>query len=76
MRIVLFIVGTVAVIYLMVKGFRQVLEEARARQDEDASAQHHQRQQLEQRQQSADEHATGRYKSGSAPRQQDEDRDH
>ncbi|HLR82814.1 MAG TPA: hypothetical protein VK051_06765 [Paenalcaligenes sp.] len=29
MRIALFILGTVAVIYLMVKGFKQVLEESR-----------------------------------------------
>ncbi len=35
MRIVLFILGAVAVIYLMVKGFKQVLQEAREQHSAD-----------------------------------------
>ncbi|HLS22140.1 MAG TPA: hypothetical protein VK058_05975 [Paenalcaligenes sp.] len=42
MRIVLFIVGTLAVIYLMVKGFKQVLEESRAHRQVDDEQSHQQ----------------------------------
>jgi len=42
MRIVLFIVGTLAVIYLMVKGFKQVLEESRAHRQADDEQSHQQ----------------------------------
>lgn len=42
MRIVLFIVGTLAVIYLMVKGFKQVLEESRAHREADDNPNHRQ----------------------------------
>lgn len=42
MRIVLFIVGTLAVIYLMVKGFKQVLEESRAHREADDESHHRQ----------------------------------
>lgn len=62
MRIVLFIVGAIAVIYLMVKGFKQVLEEARAKSDDEASAQYkqidtdHQRRSSTHRNQHDDDH--------------------
>jgi|GEM_PF-2625642 len=39
MRIALFILGAIAVVYLMVKGFQQVLEESRAHRDADDNAQ-------------------------------------
>jgi len=39
MRIVLFILGTLAVIYLMVKGFKQVIEESRAHREADDAQQ-------------------------------------
>lgn len=49
MRIALFILGTVAVIYLMVKGFKQVLQESREHQSLERDDTTHQQQLPQQR---------------------------